>query len=165
MIRNMLFFIVAFVVLTGCTRDDLCPADTQTTPSLILTFNDYRNENQRKSVEGISIEIMEPETVEILRNSTIDSIALPLDINSDRTSYRFIRTRIIDTDTIIDTEELHFSYSRNEIYVNRACGFRAEFHDLIVADRNTIGNPWIQEIKIKRDSIVDETKAHIHILH
>lgn len=165
MLKKIILFVVIIGFFTTCTRDDLCPAGTATTPNLIITFNNYENENQRKSVEGLSIETKELEPRQVLNRTTTDSIALPLNINTDNTAYRFIKTTFTETDTITAIEEIRFLYIKKDIYVNRACGFRAEFGDLQIQQENTIGEPWIQKINIKRDSIVDETKAHIVIFH
>lgn len=169
MIKKLIYFTFFVfgigVFFGGCTRDDLCPAETATTPNMIITFHDYRNENRRKAVEGISIETWETEPDIVLRRTSSDSVSVPLNVNSHETGYRFIKTTITETDTIVDVEEIRFSYLKKDIYVNRACGFRAEFGNLEIEEHRTTGNPWVREIKIKTDSIVDETKAHITILH
>lgn len=148
--------------LQACTRDDLCPEGTATTPNMIITFYDIEDPNRQKIVEGLSIEA-NGETV-LARTST-DSISLPLNVNSSSTLYQFTRTTIIETDTIIDIDRIQFDHTQNEIYVNRACGFRAEFK-LEDATLEDTGNAhWIKNIIIIRDSIVDETKAHLTIYH
>lgn len=165
MLKNSIYFFLVIGFLSACTRDDLCPADTATTPNLVIVFNDYENRDRRKPVEGISIETMEPERIRVLERSTRDSVALPLNINADNTGYRFIKTTISGSDTIRAIQEIRFLYNRNDVYINRACGFRAEFRQLNVQEENVSGSAWIKEINIKRDSVVDETKAHIVILH
>lgn len=161
----IVFLLLGSFFLSGCTRDDLCPAETLTTPNLVVTFRDFEAQHKRKSVEGLSVETMEPENIRILNGVTTDSIVLPLNSNSDRTGYRFTRTVISGNDTIRDIEEVRFAYQTKEIYLNRACGYRAEFYDLNAVKEQTIGTPWIRELEIITDSIVDETHAHITIFH
>lgn len=165
MFKNIIYLMVVVGCFSACTRDDLCPEDTATTPNLIIVFNDFQNETRRKPVEGISIETSEPEVIRVLNRTTTDSVVIPLNVNSEYSDYRFIKTTITEIDTIIDVEKIRFSYRKKDVYVNRACGFRAEFGQLTAQGETESGNPWINEIKIKRDSVVDETQAHIIILH
>lgn len=165
MLKNCIYILLLIGFFSACTRDDLCPADTATTPELVILFSDYQNQDRRKPVEGISIETMEPEIIPVLNRTTTDSITLPLNVNADNTGYRFIKTTITDSDTIVAVQEIRFLYQRNDVYVNRACGFRAEFIHLDVQEEGGSGIPFIKEIQIKRDSVVDETKAHLVILH
>lgn len=162
-IRHFLLLFISVLLLHSCTRDDLCPAGTSTTPGMIVTFRDFSDPELKKRVEGLSIEVEADGWRKIISRTTTDSIVLPLNVNSDRTAFRFIQTTITGTDTLIRRDRILFTYSRKDIYVNRACGFRAEFENLNAIPE---GEPdWIQQIIIKRDSIVDENTAHINILH
>ena len=107
---------------------------------------------------SLSAGLLEPFTA-------IDSFIFRYCVNADNTGYRFIKTTITDSDTIVAVQEIRFLYQRNDVYVNRACGFRAEFIHLDVQEEGGSGIPFIKEIQIKRDSVVDETKAHLVILH
>lgn len=163
--KTFIFIFLSVCILQGCTRDDLCPADTATTPNMIVLFKDFRNPDSRKVVEGLSIETDDPEEKIVYGRNTMDSIVLPLNVNTQTTAYRFIKTTIIEEDTLVNTDKILFTYEKNDVYVNRACGFRAEFKllDAELEDRGSAS--WIKQIIINRDSIVDETKAHLSILH
>jgi len=152
-------------MLLSCTRDDLCPADTATTPSMLVVFNDFQNSDNRKAVEGLSIETDDLERKIVVARSTTDSVVLPLDVNGQETAYRFIKTIITETDTIVNIDNILFTYDKNDVYVNRACGFRAEFRNLNAEWQSQGSESWIKQVIINRDSIVDETEAHLTILH
>lgn len=63
-----------------------------------------------------------------------------------------------------NTDNLSFFYSRNEIYINRACSYRVEFNDLganVEEDNNT----WISRLSLEEENVENETDTHIYIYH
>ncbi len=165
MIKRIIVLILIIFAFKGCTKDDICPEGTSTTPNLIITFNDIVNPINRKQVAGLSIVTNYADPVEVLARTTTDSIAIPLNTNSDTTKYKFIRTTITSTDTIINVDNIDFVYQRNNIYVTRACGFKTEFDNLQTTLEEEGTENWIQEIITNRDTINDENEAHLTILH
>ncbi len=43
MIKRIIVLILIIFAFKGCTKDDICPEGTATTPNLIITFNDIVN--------------------------------------------------------------------------------------------------------------------------
>ena len=165
--KKFVCFIFLSTLFLGCTRDDICPDSTATTPMLIIRFKDINRPDVLKEVTGLSVETDYENSIELFSMTKTDSIALPLNINSDTTRFKFIRTTKRDTVTISKViNKVEFIYQRQELYVNRACGFKMQFNDL---DNNIIPNPpnlqWVQEIKVLRETVNDESNAHITILH
>lgn len=165
MFKRIIVLILIIFAFKGCTKDDICPEGTAITPKLIITFNDIVNPANRKKVEGLSIVTNYADTVVVLARTTTDSIAIPLNINSDTTKYKFIRTTITATDTIVNVDKIDFVYQRYNGYVNRACGFKTEFNNLETTLEEEGTFNWIQEIITNRDTINDENEAHLTILH
>ncbi len=165
MIKRIIVLILLIFAFKGCTKDDICPEGTAITPKLIITFNDIVNPTARKQVVGLSIVTNYADTVVVLARTSTDSIAIPLNINSDTTKYKFIRTTITSTDTIVNIDKIDFVYERYNGYVNRACGFKTEFNNLETTLEEEGTFNWIQEIITKRDTINDENEAHLTILH
>jgi hypothetical protein len=165
MLKKVILLILIIIAFKGCTRDDLCPAGTATTPNLIITFNDIITPTTRKAVANLRIVTNYADSVEVLRRTNIDSIAIPLNTNSDTTKYKFIRTLITTTDTIVNVDNLVFIYQRNNDYVNRACGFKMEFNNLVTVLEEEGTENWIENILTVRDTVNDENSAHIRILH
>ena len=152
--------------MIGCTRDDICPEGAAITPNLVITFNDFNNQNKRKKVVKLTIETDYEESVTIFANRETDSIAIPLDVNSENTKYRFTRTTTIENeDPVVNVDRITFVYNKEDKYVNRACGYRTEYSDFDAVLENEGSGNWIKEFKIKRDNIVDEKQAHLIILH
>ncbi len=157
------YLLLLVTVLNGCTRDDICPEDSPTTPLLIITFKDFTNPEISKTVTNLTIKTTEETPVTLLYRSTTDSIAIPLNTNTELTKLFFINNDNDDDTGNFDT--LTFTYQTEEIYLNRACGFIANYTNLqadLQAENNT---NWIQDITILQTSITDETNAHITILH
>jgi len=165
MLKKVLLFILIVIAFKGCTRDDLCPEGTATTPNLIITFNDIITPAARKEVVGLSIETNYENSVEVLSIRTTDSIALPLNTNSDTTKYRFIKTTVTATETIVNIDSIVFIYQRKNDYVNRACGFKTQFNNLDPILEDEGSENWIENIITIRDTVNDENSAHISILH
>lgn len=166
MLKKLIVVLVLIFVLKGCTRDDICPDGTATTPKLVVVFKNAAIPGERKKVIGLSIETDYENSVGIVWQTETDSIALPLNTNSDTTKYRFIRTTITNTDTIVNIDKVMFLYNRQDLYVNRACGFKAVFNDLeSKLDQEPAEGNWIKEVITERTSVHDENKAHIIMLH
>ena len=81
---------------------------------------------------------------------------------ADAVRYRFIRNSGT-TDEIIDIYE--FNYERSDVYVNRACGFRATYNNLTALEDDLGVIDWILDLNILKTTVEDETEAHITILH
>jgi uncharacterized protein DUF6452 len=143
---------LAIFTILSCEKDDICIDET--TPSLIFRF--YNNDSQAdlKSINLDSVWVENKIKIEGYVNVSLDSIAIPLDLNENNTTY------IMENNTIKDT--LKFSYTRSDIFVSRSCGYKTIFENLQI-DSNTTN--WIKNISINNSTINNETSAHISIFH
>ncbi|QAA81335.1 hypothetical protein EI546_06160 [Aequorivita sp. H23M31] len=165
MIKRIIFLLLPILLFNGCTRDDICPEGTATTPKLVLVFkNDVLREN-RKEVKGLSVETDYENSILVLATTTTDSIAIPLSTTSDTTKYRFIRTLGTGNLTEINIDRVMFIYNRKDLYVTRACGFKTEFYNLQAILEDEGSENWIKNITKNRDTINDENKAHFTFYH
>lgn len=161
MTKKILLLIVLVGLFNGCTRDDICDPNTPTTPLLIIRFKDIANATQAKVVPGLTVRLANDTTVVVVLQSTTDSIAIPLRNDSDITDYLFIR----NTDVESNLDTLRFNYTRNNVYVNRACAYKTIYSGM---EANLIGqdpNPWILNISILKPLVENDQSAHIIILH
>jgi hypothetical protein len=162
-IRNYFYrsSLLLLVILLGCSRDDICTEDTPTTPLLIITFKDIANPNQSKSVPDLAITpVLSPETV-VFRGTT-DSIAIPLDVNSDLTQYNFVKD---SSDDEFNIDLVTLRYSRDDIYVNRACAFKTFFEELAFQRDDESGTNWIVSGNVNLSTVENEEQAHLTIFH
>ena len=162
MIKKTILLFYVILSLNGCTRDDICPEGTPTTPLLIFTFNNILNPLVSKSAENLTIETDEETPVVLVTNISTDSIGIPLRTGVDTLRYRFILNSG-QTDEIIDVYE--FVYERSDVYLNRACGFKTTYNGLTAREDDVGIVDWILNLSILKTTVEDETEAHITILH
>lgn len=145
------FLLLVCVLLIGfaCEKDDICVEDI--TPKLIVRFYDANDPTTTKDVNSLNVWVTGKDT--IISNQTLDSIAIPLDVNALQTVYNFRSESLVDILTI--------NYTVNEVYVSRSCGFIANYDGLNVG--NT-GN-WIQSVQVISTTIDNENEAHVEIRH
>ncbi len=148
--------------LTFCEKDDICDANTATTPRLIIKFFDVNNPSFAKNVTNLAIigDGMEA-PISTFNGNTVE---LPLRTDADLTGYRFI---LNSTDLNTDNEDrLTFNYARNDVFVSRACGYKTLFvlDDAapFVFDAATDGT-WMQNITVEQPSIETEDETHLNI--
>lgn len=162
MTNRIILLLISILSLNGCTRDDICPDETPTTPLLIIVFKDIDNPLSDKSVPNLIINADYADDVEVFNGSDMDSIAIPLRTAADDVRFRFSSEN--DDGTFTNIDVVSFNYERQNIYVNRACGFKTIYSNL-VDTLETDANNWILNLEIENQTVEDETKAHITILH
>ena len=146
----ILLLLVVFAA-SGCEKDDFCIDPI--TPNLILRFYDADNPTTVLSVDDLSIW---PEGFQdsIVSSATLDSIAIPLDINNIETIYNFKMGDL--------TDQIIITYDVGEVFVSRSCGFKAIFENAAATLETT---NWMQSLEVISTTIEDESAAHIEIFH
>jgi len=157
------FIIVLSLGFWSCERDDICPASTPTTPFLIVEFFDNTEPEENLNVQSLGYRVEGAEDIILL--GTTDSIALPLDTNQNITRIQLISNAENENFTNIDTVE--FIYQVDEIYVNRACGFKAAFSNFsaIREIENPSTDNWIRSISVEQINVENEQNTHVFIFH
>lgn len=161
-ILKNIVYLLGFVLLTqSCTRDDICAEITPTTPLLIITFKDASNPTEAKTVSNLTVETDYSVSVTLVGTST-DSIAIPLRTGANDTRFRFIQD---DGGTNENTDIVTFSYQLEDVYVNRACGFKTTYTDISLLIEDNGDTNWISSQNINENNVIDELQAHITIFH
>tara|TARA_B100000945_G_C20392009_1_gene602764 strand:- start:103 stop:546 length:444 start_codon:yes stop_codon:yes gene_type:complete len=147
--------------MIACEKDDICIESEIGTPRIILSFYDKTNKTLKKPVENLLIKGIEREdTLDIFSG---DSIAIPLRNNSNFSKYEFILNSGGENS---NNDTIQFEYSRYDLYINRACGFKSNY---ILNDPPAklfnIDSPWIEQILKLKDTILNENNAHLAIYH
>jgi len=151
----------SFFTLSSCSKDDICSENTATTPLLIITFKDRINVQQSKAVTDLRIVTNNGET-EVINTSSTDSIAIPLNSNTTLTQYQFIKNSNSDNPA---THLLSFNYGVEDVYINRACAFKAKYTELALDIENENTPNWIFTFGINQTTIENENETHVTILH
>lgn len=155
------------ILISGCTRDDICDPNETTTPLLIITFKDFLNRDEAKSIAGLSIVGDYTPEAPIATIVTTDSIAIPLRTAVDNTQYQFIKAA---TETSTEITDVYLAnYEREDVYINRACSFKTIFNNLAfsenVTDSDNDNASWILDVEINQTNVTDENQSHITIYH
>ena len=158
--NKLLFSFVCFGIFAGCEKDDICLSTVVGTPDLVILLLDI-DTGIRQSPSGFSIRPIGTEKQ--LVRSTGDSLALPLQTTEAITQFEFILNGGSENENI---DTLQINYQRQDQFINGACGFRSNF----VLDQTPVfilnsGDNWIKGAVILKDTISDETAAHLGILH
>jgi hypothetical protein len=169
--KTFLFLLVLAFTFSSCEKDDICDANTITTPRLVISFYDINNSSVLKSVTNLAI-IGEGKTEGIPFNgSTLingSTVSIPLKTDADVTSYRFILNYGNTNTALVNEDNLLFNYSRENIFVSRACGFKTEYTldpitPYVHTDAAVADEKWIQYIAVKNSSIDNENETHLEI--
>jgi hypothetical protein len=160
--RIFLLLLLTFL-FHGCEKDDICTSDTPTTPRLIIEFYDSINTSVLKQVANLKVEGDGANTA--LNFNLVSQIELPLKTNEDVTNYQ-LTINSTATTSVLNTDLIQINYTRSDIYISRACGFKTYFN-LNLLNPVTQTNPdsdsvfWIKNIEIIKNTIQSEEDVHI----
>ena len=173
----LLVLVVILSLYVSCERDDICPESTSTTPNLIIDVFDFDSQEDKKNIFNLVIAGVDNEAI-LPGYSFVSSnnLILPLKTDANNTQFILVKEASIDdngtpddsTDDIIigNYDTISINYSRTNIFVSRACGYKTIFENVtltIVDD----GDNWIlsQQPLNPNQSVEDETTAHFNIFH
>ncbi len=164
--KIFLFLLIAFS-FSGCEKDDICDAATATTPRLVIDFYDINTTTPTlKAVSNLGI-VAPPLTTGISFNG-VTRIYVPLKTTEDTTTMYFIQNGA-DTDATNDnTDILTFNYSRNNVYISRACGYKTLFNlnslsGIVQTEPLTPDGTWIKNIVVVKPNLETENEVHVQI--
>lgn len=160
--KNMLLLLMAFV-FAGCTRDDICPEETQTTPSLVIKFKDISNPSEVKAVSNLRITLADENQTEVVAARTDTIYNVPLNPVTMKVLFNF--TKDFEGNAT-NTDVLSISYQRGEdVYINRACAFRTTFTDVNPMIQPEGSANWMLTTDINNATVANEDVTHITIFH
>jgi len=168
-IKKIVTIVLLISVFISCEKDDICSADTGTTPMLILRFYDIADEEETKAVPNLLVygvndldEIVLFDHIG-LSASNKDSIAIPLRTDSNTT--RFVLHRDFEGDFETGNFDIiTANYNGEDVYVSRACGYKSIFNELALNLEPDTEN-WVINSEILNTTVNNETTAHVKIFH
>ncbi|PJJ08780.1 hypothetical protein CLU83_2081 [Flavobacterium sp. 1] len=174
--------ILAFLMILGfasssCEPDDICDPTTPTTPRMLIQFFDFNNANVAKSVTSLKVigdgmnegVVLSPSATGNLKYVTNEnSILLPLNTEADLVKYTFIINYDNKNPLLVNKDNLEFKYTRQNIYVSRACGFKTIFdldeqNPFTLTDAAPADQMWIKYVIVKKKNIQFENETIIQI--
>lgn len=156
----LLCLVMAF---SGCEKDDICVDET--TPQLVLEFYDISNPTVLKNV--VNLKVTGDGMTDALNTfNGVSTISLPLKTNEDTTKYHLLLNS--NSSTASNEDVLEFNYTRENVYVSRACGYKTVFelnnaNGLVLTDAITPDGLWIQDTNLQTNSIITENEVHLKI--
>jgi hypothetical protein len=160
-----LLLLIAFT-FSSCEKDDICDAATSTTPRLIIQFYDFSNPTVLKPVTNLGI--IAPGFTTGIGFTAVSKIEVPLKTTENSTTFNFVQNGS-DTNTTNDnTDVIQINYSRNNVFVSRACGYKTVFtlnspNGIVKTDAATPDGFWIQNIVVTTTNIETENETHVKI--
>jgi len=155
--------LIVVLSLSACEKDDICIDET--TPRLVLEFYDISNPTNLKNV--VNLLVTGEGQTELGTYNGVNKVELPLDITNDITKYSLIFNS--GSSTGANEDFLQFNYTRQNVFVSRACGYKTVFelnatpNGVIKTDATTADGIWIQDINILTTNIETENETHINI--
>ena len=156
----IIFSLIFFLFYNSCEKDDICLSDTPSSPRLIVRMVDKDDPTLYKLANDLLIKVVDNDSINI---KSSDSIILNLNPYKNYTQFEFILNQGSENENI---DTLQINYSLNNIYIDRACGYKTSF----IFNSNALTlinekNNWIESYLILKDTIINEEQAHMAILH
>ena len=164
--KNILLVLLIAFAFSSCEKDDICDANTPTTPRLIIDFYDATNPTVLKNVNNLKVigdGMADDNPLETFNG--VSQIQLPLKTTAELTKYRLI---LNSTTASINEDKLQFDYIHEDVFVSRACGYKTIFklnspNGVTKTDAVTPDGFWIQELNIETTNIENENETHLKI--
>ncbi|MFN4028281.1 MAG: DUF6452 family protein [Flavobacterium sp.] len=161
--KRIIMLLCLVMAFSGCEKDDICVDET--TPQLVLEFYDISNPTVLKNV--VNLKVTGDGMTDALNTfNGVSTISLPLKTNEDTTKYHLLLNS--NSSTASNEDVLEFNYTRQNVYVSRACGYKTVFelnnaNGLVLTDAITPDGLWIQDTNLQTNSIITENEVHLKI--
>lgn len=170
--KTILLLLFLSFSFSSCEKDDICDGNTLTTPRMVITFYDINNPSVEKSVTNLAIIADGMENGVLYNGGTLingSTVSIPLKTVVDVTTFRFI-LNYGSTNVAAPANEdvITLNYSRENIFVSRACGFKTNYTldpyaPVVHTDAPTADLKWIQYLAVEKYIIANENETHLEI--
>ena len=168
--KKTFLLLLVLIAFSSCEKDDICDANTITTPRLIIDFYDnltFGTIPTTKAVTNLGISSVGFSNVIL---NAVTKIQVPLKVTDDVTAFTFTLNAGATVAPLPQSDQLQFNCTRKNVFISRACGYKTTFtlnsvslNGTIVTATNTITSTWIQKIQVIQTNINNENETHIKI--
>lgn len=161
--KQLSLLLVFSIFFSSCEKDDICDANTPTTPKVVIEFYDVANPTTLKNVTNLGV--IAPGFTNGFEFTATSKIKVPLKTFEDTSILHFIQNGSMDPTSDDNLDEITFNYNRKTVFVSRACGFKTLF-TLNTTNPITVtpdSNNWIQSVIVSQPNIENEDETHIKI--
>ncbi len=169
--KTILLLLAVAFTFSSCEKDDICDANTPTTPRLVIGFYDFLNPSVLKNVSNLKV-VGEGMTNGILFNGNQttngNTISIPLKTVGTTTTYSFTLNSGNTNPALVDEDIIKFDYTTRELFVSRACGYKTIFtlnptNPYTHTDPMAPNQKWMKFISVEKSNIENENETHIKI--
>ena len=167
----LILLLISFFI--ACEKDDICVDETANTSNLIIEFIDIAPPNELSPVTDLLI-VGDGNALSYGVQTTTSSISIPLKVFDTTTTYRLIKEYGIDdngtpadtSDDIVlgNEDEIIISYTNEQVYISRACGFKNVYNNVAVINTADTDN-WILNVEVLVNTIENGNETHVYIYH
>ncbi|MDR0229936.1 MAG: hypothetical protein LBI72_12875 [Flavobacteriaceae bacterium] len=161
--------LISTIGFIACEKDDICGKEEPTTPSFLIEFYDFDDQNVGKTN---LVEAYVAGREEDLIKSSGNKLRLPLKLDQPETEWILQTSQVINNQTVVVKDTLTYKYIVNTHYLNRACGYVSTFSlkqdgssPTLNGQTNIFTGNWIKHYITQTNEIVDETQAHFKIYY
>ena len=169
------FLFVLVFSISGCEKDDICDANTSTTPRLVIEFYSITNSSVLKNVTDLKV-IGDGMTNGIVFSSATDGsqyvtngskIYIPLKTDANSTTFSFILNYGYSNPSFVNEDKITFNYTHRDVFVSRACGYKTLFTLDPINPYTQTAVPstnlkWMQ-LSVDKSNIDNENETHITV--
>lgn len=155
--------------LGSCEKDDICSQDEPTTPSLVVEFFDYLDQDVPNNGLVRAYALGEPD--HIIQSSS-NKIILPFRLDEPTTTWVLQTTQQNQDQIKVINDTLSFSYVINTKYLNKACGYVSTFSlnqdgssPILNGEKNNKTGHWIKQYHTLTNEITNQQEAHFKIFY
>jgi hypothetical protein len=176
--------IIALILILGfasssCEPDDICDPTTPTTPRMLIQFYNNSIPSEQKNVTNLKVigegmkegVVLNPTGIDDAKYlSNGNSILLPLNTAADIVKYTFILNYGDKNSLLVNEDNLEFNYTRENLYVSRACGYKTIFNlgpnnPYILTDATIPDGNWMKYVFVAQNNITYEDETIIKIFY
>jgi hypothetical protein len=160
--KTILYLLLTIIIISACEKDDFC-TQNPVTPNLILRFYDETNRETLKTAKLLTVWVEGKDPIDGYEDTTTDSIAIPINSLALETIY-YLKINEEDGEEADDqSTPFTITYTTEEEYVSRSCGYKVIFNDVTFSSDNT---NWITDFTPETLTTIDnQDAAHVQIFH
>lgn len=161
--KRILLLLLASFFFSGCEKDDICDANTPTTPKIVIEFYDVTNPTVLKNV--VNLGVIAPGFTNGFGFANTSNIKVPLKTFQDSSVLYFIQNGSAEPTSDDNQDEVTFNYIRRTEYISRACGYKT-LYTLDATNPVTVtpdASNWIQNVIVSQPNIENENETHVKI--
>jgi hypothetical protein len=161
--KKIFLLLLISIFFSSCEKDDICDANTPTTPKVVIEFYDITNPTDLKDV--VNLGVIAPGFTNGFGFTNTSSIKVPLKTFENSSVLYFIQNGSAEPTSDDNSDEVVFNYTRRTEYISRACGYKT-LYALDATNPVTVtpdSNNWIQNVIVTQSNIENENETHVKI--